>query len=338
VEKMIYGPKKNAAFTLSFPLVAYSATNVLPPDYQTGLTVAASDFKVSIDGSAFANVTNTPVETPSGGLSYVLALTAAEMNGDVIVVRGVSTAGPPKAYQDTYLEIFTRSATINDLPLATDYTSARAAKLDNLDVAVSSRADGSVYTSARAAKLDNLDVPVSSRADGAAYTGPRAAALDNLDVAVSSRADGAEYTTARAVALDNLDVAVSSRADGSFFTPGRAGKLDNLDVAVSSRAAPGAAMTLAAASIDSGQITAGAGNKLADHTLRRKTANARVSSDGDTLDKRSLLGAANTQTNKRTFVGAQLLIFDETDAGTPFLTFNAAGNSSATPVVTLTPA
>jgi len=36
------------------------------------------------------------------------------------------------------------------------WTDTRAAKLDNLDAAVSSRADGSAYTSARAANLDRL--------------------------------------------------------------------------------------------------------------------------------------------------------------------------------------
>ncbi len=40
--------------------------------------------------------------------------------------------------------------------------------------------DPAVWTDARAAKLDNLDVAVSSRADGAAYTAARAANLDRL--------------------------------------------------------------------------------------------------------------------------------------------------------------
>ena len=43
------------------------------------------------------------------------------------------------------------------------WTGTRAAKLDNLDAKVSSRADGSYYTPARASKLDQLDAKVSSR-------------------------------------------------------------------------------------------------------------------------------------------------------------------------------
>jgi len=40
--------------------------------------------------------------------------------------------------------------------------------------------DPSVWTDTRAAKLDNLDVTVSSRADGANYTATRAGYLDRL--------------------------------------------------------------------------------------------------------------------------------------------------------------
>lgn len=43
------------------------------------------------------------------------------------------------------------------------WTGTRAAKLDNLDAKVSSRADGSYYTPGRASKLDKLDATVSSR-------------------------------------------------------------------------------------------------------------------------------------------------------------------------------
>jgi hypothetical protein len=46
-------------------------------------------------------------------------------------------------------------------------TDARAAKLDNLDATVSSRASATDYTAARAAKLDNLDALISSRATAA---------------------------------------------------------------------------------------------------------------------------------------------------------------------------
>lgn len=71
------------------------------------------------------------------------------------------------------------------------------------------------WTAARAAKIDRLNVDVSSRASAADYTPARAAKLDRLDVAVSTRADGAVYTPARAVKLDNLDATMTSRAADS---------------------------------------------------------------------------------------------------------------------------
>jgi hypothetical protein len=336
----IYGPKKNNAFTLFFPLVAFSGTNADPDTLQTAPTTHAADFQVSIDGGAFANTTNLPTESPAAGKSFSLVLTAAEMNGDVIIVRMVSTDGGGKTFRDAYHAIYTRSATINDLPLASDYTSGRAAKLDNVDVAVSTRADGAVYTGPRGALLDNLldlDVPVSTRADAAAWTAARAIKVDHLDADVSSRPSGADWTGARAAKVDHLDADVSSRADAATWTPARATKVDNLDATVSSRAAPGAAMALSASAIDAGQITAAAANKLADHKLRRKLANARASADGDAVDKRSELGALSQFCNKKAISGAQLLIFQEDDA-TQFAAFNLVGNSAATPIVSATPA
>lgn len=46
------------------------------------------------------------------------------------------------------------------------WTGTRAAKLDNLDTKVSSRADGKDWTAERAGKVDKLDIEVSTRASG----------------------------------------------------------------------------------------------------------------------------------------------------------------------------
>ncbi len=86
------------------------------------------------------------------------------------------------------------------------WTNARAALVDNADVAVSTRASATAvaalpnatdYTSARAAKLDHLDVDASTRA-------PASTAVSNAD-----------YTSARAVKIDDLDATVSSRASAT---------------------------------------------------------------------------------------------------------------------------
>jgi len=67
-------------------------------------------------------------------------------------------------------------------------------------------------TSGRAAKLDNLDALISSRA--------APSDLSNLDAAVSSRATPSD--------LAHLDAAVSSRASAADYTATRAGYLDKL--------------------------------------------------------------------------------------------------------------
>ena len=178
-------------------------------------------------------------------------------------------------------------------PLPGSYGAGTAGNIlgNRLDVAVSSRASAADYTSARAAKLDNLDATVSSRSTltatdvwnhttrtltsfgtlvsdiwshstrtltafstslalavwdvlESAITTANSIGLKvktNLDTAVSSRASGSDYTAARAAKLDNLDATISSRAPASTalsnatWTDARAAKLDNLDATVSSR-------------------------------------------------------------------------------------------------------
>lgn len=73
-------------------------------------------------------------------------------------------------------------------------------------------------------------------------------------------------------------------------------------------------------------------NKIADHVLRRRLANARASSDGDTLAFRSLLGAGSKLVNKVAISGTSLQVFDETDTGTPFGTQELTSDAAAAPI------
>lgn len=127
-----------------------------------------------------------------------------------------------------------------------------------LDVGVSSRASASDYTAARAAKLDHLNADITTRAPAATalsnttWTDARAAALDNLDAAITSRAAAATalsnaiWTNARAANLDNLDAAISTRApaatalSNATWSDVRAARLDNLDATITSRLAAAA--------------------------------------------------------------------------------------------------
>jgi len=147
------------------------------------------------------------------------------------------------------------------------------------------------YTTARAAKLDNADVATSTRLASASYTAPPSAAtnatavrseltteLNRIDVAVSSRLASAGYTApdntsiaAVKIVTDKLDSALV--LDGSVyqFTSNALENATGLD-AVALRAAIG----LASANLDtqladlptSGEIATGVwGALVADHTV-----------------------------------------------------------------------
>jgi hypothetical protein len=81
-------PVKNAAFTFRILLFAQADDQI-----KTTPTIAAGDFKVSIDGGALANPGTTPSESPASSGQVLVTLTAAEMNGDEIVVRWIDASG-----------------------------------------------------------------------------------------------------------------------------------------------------------------------------------------------------------------------------------------------------
>ena len=86
--------------------------------------------------------------------------------------------------------------------------------------------------------------------------------------------------------------------------------------------------------IAAASIAAAAGSKIADIVLRRTAANARASSDGDTVAFRSLLGATSKLVNKVAMNGANLEIMEENDS-TVFGTQAATTDSSAAAITAL---
>lgn len=80
-------------------------------------------------------------------------------------------------------------------------------------------------------------------------------------------------------------------------------------------------------------MTDDAANKIADHVLRRSTASARASDDGDTIsDGRNLLGAVSKLVNNVQVVGTTLTVFTENDS-TPFFTQTLTLDGTAEPIV-----
>jgi len=103
----MFPPKKNTSFTLYFPIRDADGDPV------TGATLL--DSEVSVDGIAFVDCTNEAVEIGVTGI-YSLAMTAAEMNGDVIIVQTKTTSAGAKTAVNI---VYTSARLFDDLAFPT---------------------------------------------------------------------------------------------------------------------------------------------------------------------------------------------------------------------------
>lgn len=115
-------PKKNAAFITYVSLEDQANAGL----FKTSPTLAAGDFKVSIDGGALANLATLPTNTPSGSAMVKISLSADEMNGDNITVVCTDAAGAE--WYDLVLNIQTSERQVDDL--AYPATSGRSLAVD----------------------------------------------------------------------------------------------------------------------------------------------------------------------------------------------------------------
>lgn len=102
-------PKKNTAFTFAVGLV----DSANQPAFKATPTLAAGDFKVDIDGAGFNNLTTLPTVTPAAGRRVQVALSATEMNGDIITVQCVDATGAE--WDDVLITINTSVRNVDDL-------------------------------------------------------------------------------------------------------------------------------------------------------------------------------------------------------------------------------
>ena len=77
-----------------------------PRSFKSTPTIAAGDWKVSIDGAALGNLATLPSVSPAASIWVLIELSAAEMNGDSIVVQGVDQTNP-KEWSDFAMPIVT---------------------------------------------------------------------------------------------------------------------------------------------------------------------------------------------------------------------------------------
>ena len=82
-------PVRGVAYTFSVAVIDGADST----SFKANPTIAAGDFKVSTDGSTFANLFTLPVVTPTGSISILVSLSASEMTGDKVVVQGIDVAG-----------------------------------------------------------------------------------------------------------------------------------------------------------------------------------------------------------------------------------------------------
>lgn len=186
-------PKKNAAFTWYFTL--------RDADGDLVAGAAGLDAEVSIDGGAFADI--TAVEVDEGQGFYSVALTAAEMNGDVIcLICKTTTTGAKSAAQ----VIYTSTNQIDDSALASVCTEARLSELDAANMpadldAVKADTDSLDTTKITTARANNLDQITSARlAELDAANIP--SDVDNIKEASFIRRNTAQAGAANTITLD----------------------------------------------------------------------------------------------------------------------------------------
>ncbi len=83
-------PKKNQAFTAQIALQDMAN----PGSYKAGPTIAVGDFKCGGDGGGPTNITTLPSVDPAASIWVNIALTAAEMNFNVVYIQCIDQTSP----------------------------------------------------------------------------------------------------------------------------------------------------------------------------------------------------------------------------------------------------
>ena len=126
-----YVPAKRATeFIFYIGLRSQADSTVL----QSNPTIAAGDFKVSIDGGALANPATLPAVTPASSKMVKVTLSTSEMTGDNITLIGSDASGAE--WMDILVNIQTTARQVDDLAFPTtsgrslDVTATGAAGID----------------------------------------------------------------------------------------------------------------------------------------------------------------------------------------------------------------
>ncbi|MBP8294174.1 MAG: hypothetical protein KAX65_15465 [Caldilineaceae bacterium] len=220
-------PKKNTAFTFAIGL----GSRLARPAFQAAPTLAAGDFKVSIDGGAFTNLATLPTVTPAGGTRVQIAMSAAEMNGDNIMVQCIDAAGGE--WDDVIITFDLSVRNADDLATPTNITAGVITTVTHLTNAptagdLTAAMKTSVTTAATAA------TPTAAAVTGAVGSVTGAVGSVTAGVTVATNNDKTGYGLSSAAVQAIWDALTSA-----LTTVGSIGKwiVDKLDIAVSTRLA-----------------------------------------------------------------------------------------------------
>lgn len=106
-------PKRNVAYEFDIGLIDTADTGA----FKASPTIAAGDFKVSTDNGALANLATLPVVSPAGSIILKINLSAAEMNGDKIMIQAIDAAG--NEWDDVLIFIDATVVNVDDIVRST---------------------------------------------------------------------------------------------------------------------------------------------------------------------------------------------------------------------------
>src|SRR5262245_26240168 len=95
-------PKRNQAFTCRVSLLDLAGAG----SFKSSPTLASGDWKVDKDGGGLNNLSTLPTADPSSTVCVKLALSATEMDADVVTIVGIDQTSP-KEWSDFVLCILT---------------------------------------------------------------------------------------------------------------------------------------------------------------------------------------------------------------------------------------
>ena len=239
-------PKKGVQYITFVGLVSQADTKLL----KVNPTIAAGDFKVSIDGGALANLATLPSVAPAGSSMVKITLSTSEMNGDNVTVVCSDASGAE--WCDLLINIQTSARQVDDLAFPTvagrslDVTATGAAGIDWANVENPTTAlnlsGTNIATSQSVASVSGAVASVTGAVGS--VTGSVGSVTGNVGGSVASVTAGVTVTTNNdktgyslsAAAIQAIWDALAS----ALTTVGSIGKriADNLDAAITSRLAP----------------------------------------------------------------------------------------------------